>query len=86
VLSLALLGKHGVTRGATVKGGSSIPSSLDSWVGKNAPSTHKLTSSLGKLKVMSPSCDRSTPAYNSIYYSFIVFIMLASLAKISIEI
>jgi len=59
VLSRDVLVEDGATRDGAVKGGSSTASSPDSRGGKDAPSSHKQTSSLGELNVRSVSCDRS---------------------------
>ena len=89
MLSLRVLGKDGATMSRVVEEGSGISSSPDSRVRKDAPSSHKLTSSLGELNVRSVSCDRSYSRIllaNSICYSFIVSIILVSLAKLLVKI
>jgi len=59
VLSLRVLGEDGATSGRVAKKGSSTASSPDSSEVKDAPSSHKQTSSLGELNLRSVSCDRS---------------------------
>ena len=85
VLSLRVVGKAGATVSKGVKGGSSTSFSSDSSRGKDAPSLHRLTSSLGKLDLRSISCDRSYSRIlltNLIYCSFIISIILDSLAQL----
>ena len=53
VLSLRVQGENGATSGRVTKEGSGTASSPDSRGGKNAPSSHKQTTSLGELNLRS---------------------------------
>jgi len=89
VLSLEVIGKDAAIRGKVAKGGSRTSSSSDSRGRKDAPSSHKLTSTLGELNLRSASRDRSYShkLFKSLTCcSFIVSIMLLSLAKLSAQI
>jgi len=57
-LSLRVMGEDGATSGGVAKEESSIASSPDSKGDKDAPSSHKQTSSLGELNLRPVSCDR----------------------------
>ena len=59
VLSLELLGRDEATTDKVAKGGLRMFSSQDSRRKKDAPSSHKLTSSSGELNLGPTSCDRS---------------------------
>ena len=92
VLSQRVLGKDEATVNEGIKGGSSTSSSPDSRGEKDAPSSHRLISSLGALELGSVSSDRSysysslTNSANSTYCLFMASIILEILAKPSAEI
>jgi len=89
VLFLKVLGEDEPTMGKVARGGSSTSSNSHSKGGKDAPSLHRLISSLEELNLRSVSCDRSYSHIllaNPICWSFNVFVILLSLVKPSLEV